>query len=196
MFDDIDYEFNDAEEFTETDDFESVSPQQIAADYVRNFDGFEKCAGYVERHFEGDEYSPGDVIHISTRNQGLEGDDSLEGVTFSRKEIELADGLILEGVFPEFDSIYNAELGQDVNNMTLHQQFSACRDDFQEHLFDDREVLENFTFGDMERMDKPHGYAPEGWTWHHNSALGSFDLVKTDVHSSVGHTGSNSFSGK
>ena len=194
MFD-VDYELNE-EEFTEAEDFENPSANLIAADYVRSFDGFDKCADYVERHFEGDEYSPGDVIHISTRNQSLEGDDSLEGVTFLRKEIELADGLVLEGVFPEFDSIYSVELGEKVNDMSLHQQFSACRDDFQDHLFDNKEVLENFTFGDMERMDKAHGYAPDGWTWHHDADLGTYELVRTDVHSSIGHTGSNSYSGK
>lgn len=78
--------------------------------------------------------------------------------------------------------------------MSLHRQFSACREDFQDHLYDSPETLRGITFGAMERMDSPQGYAPAGFTWQHNPETGSFDLVSQDDHS-VGHTGGNAFWG-
>lgn len=61
-------------------------------------------------------------------------------------------------------------------------------------MYDNPEKLENITFGDMERMDKPQGYAPEGWVFQHNPETGSFDLVSKEDHS-VGHTGGNALWG-
>ena len=78
--------------------------------------------------------------------------------------------------------------------MSLHRQFSACREDFQDHLYDSPETLRDITFGAMERMDSPQGYAPAGFTWQHNPETGSFDLVSQDDHS-VGHTGGNALWG-
>lgn len=178
-------------ETTETS--ETLSPAELAAEYVRSFEGFEKAADYVERHFEGDEYNYGDVIKISTRNQALEGDDTLEGVVFNRREVELADDLVLEGVFPEFEHIHHVDLGEAAKDMSLHQQLKACKEHYQHHLFDNRDALKDITLGDMMKMEDSQGYAPEGWTWNHDPDIGQFDLVKTSLHSSVGHTGGNSF---
>lgn len=171
------------------------SAAERAAEYVRSFEGFDKAADYVARHFEGDTFEPGDTISVSTRNQGLDGLTAENGVPFFRKEVELTDGLTLEGVFPDFGSRHHVELGDEVKDMSLHQQFSACRSDFQDHMFDDPEKLEGLTLGDMERMDAPQGYAPQNWTWNHNPRTGSFDLVSAEQHA-VGHTGGNAFWGK
>lgn len=172
----------------------SDSAAAQAADYVRSFDGFEKAADYVERHFEGDSFTPGDVIPVSTRNQALEGTTADNGVPFERKTVELTDGLSIEGVFPEFDSMHHVELGEDAKDMSLHQQFTACKNDFLDHMYDGPEKLEGVTIGDMERLEKPQGYAPEGLTWNHNPEVGSFDLVG-DQHA-IGHTGGNALWGR
>ena len=124
----------------------------------------------------------------------LDGLESENGVSFERRAAELADGLTVEGVFPEFDSKHHVDLGSTANDMSLHQQFSACREDFQDHMYDSPEKLQGITFGAMERMDLPQGYTPEGYTWQHNPETGSFDLVSQDDHS-VGHTGGNALWG-
>ena len=131
---------------------------------------------------------------LSTRNMALDGLKSENGVSFERRTAELADGLSVEGVFPEFDSKHHVELGCAANDMSLHQQFSACREDFQDHMYDSPEKLQGITFGAMERMDLPQGYTPEGFTWQHNPETGSFDMVSQDDHS-VGHTGGNALWG-
>ena len=164
-----------------------------AADYARLF-GFDKAADYISRHYIGDEFVPGDPISISTRNMALDGTTSENGVPFERRTAELPDGLSVEGVFPEFESMHHVELGTAANDMSVHQQFSACREDFQDHMYDTYDKLQGITFGAMERMDSPQGYAPEGFTWQHNPETGSFDLVSQDDHS-VGHTGGNALWG-
>ena len=160
-----------------------------AAEYARSF-GFEKAADYIERHYDGDVFVPGEPIPITTRNMALDGQKSENGVAFQRRTAELSDGLTVEGVFPDFESVHHVELGNSASDMSLHQQFSACKEDFQEHLYDDPERLQNITFGAMEKMDLPQGYTPEGYTWQHNPETGSFDLVSQKDHI-VGHTGGN-----
>lgn len=173
---------------------ELLSDAEKAADYARSF-GFDRAADYIQRHYDGDEYIPGDPIRISTRNMGLEGLAAENGVPFERRTAQLAEGLSVEGVFPDFDSRHHVELGDAAKDMSLHQQFSACREDFQDHMYDCPEKLAGITFGAMERMDEPQGYTPEGFTWQHNPEIGSFDLVSKDAHS-VGHTGGNALWGK
>lgn len=175
------------------DDNDIQSEAEKAADYARSY-GFDKAADYIERHYDGDEFVPGAPIPITTRNMALEGLESENGISFERRTAELADGLSVEGVFPEFDSKHHVELGSAANDMSLHQQFSACREDFQGHMYDNPEKLQGITFGAMERMDSPQGYTPEGFTWQHNPETGSFDLVSQDDHS-VGHTGGNALWG-
>jgi len=173
------------------DDIQSEAEK--AADYARTY-GFDKAADYIERHYDGDKFIPGAPIPVTTRNMALEGLEAENGVSFERRTAELAEGLSVEGVFPEFDSRHHVELGSAANNMSLHQQFSACREDFQEHMYDSPEKLQDITFGAMERMDSPRGYTPEGFSWQHNPETGSFDLVSQEDHS-VGHTGGNALWG-
>lgn len=165
-----------------------------AADCARSL-GFDKAADYIERHYDGDEFIPGSPIPITTRNMALDGLESENGVPFERRTAELANGLTVEGVFPKFDSRHHVELGSAANDMSLHQQFSACRQDFQDHMFDNPEKLQGLTLGALERMGLPQGYTPEGYTWQHNPETGSFDLVSKDDHS-VGHTGGNALWGR
>ena len=103
------------------------SEAKKAADYARSY-GFNKAADYIERHYDGNEFVPGNPIPITTRNMALDGLESDNGVPFERRTAELADGLSVEGVFPEFDSKHHVELGSAANDMSLHQQFSACRE--------------------------------------------------------------------
>lgn len=161
-----------------------------AADYARE-KGFPKAADYIESHYDGGDFDPDLPIRIHTRNEQLEGDTSPNGVPFERRQAELTEGLVLEGVFPDFDSRHDVDLGSEGTDMSLHRQFSACKADFQDHMYDSPDKLEGMTFGDLFRMDEPTGYAPDGWTWHHNEVTGRFELVRTEDHRRAGHTGGN-----
>lgn len=171
-----------------------LSEAEKAADYARSL-GFDKAADYIGRHYDGNEFVPGEPIPITTRNMELDGLQASNGVAFERRTAELAEGLSVEGVFPSFESRHHVELGDAARDMSLHQQFSACREDFQDHMFDSPEKLEGLTVGAMERMALPQGYTPEGFTWQHNPETGSFDLVSRSDHA-VGHTGGNALWGR
>ena len=171
-----------------------MTEAEKAADYARSY-GFDKAADYIERHYDGSEFVEGEPIPITTRNMALDGQESENGVQFERRTAELADGLSVEGVFPNFESKHHVELGEDANDMSVHQQFKACKEDYQEHMFDNMEKLEELTVEDMMKLEKPQGYTPEGYTWQHNPETGSFDLVSSEDHS-VGHTGGNALWGK
>lgn len=171
-----------------------MTDAQRAADYTRQF-GFEKAADYIQDHYIGGEFDPDKPIPIATRNMRLEGSQSKSGVPFERCTAKLTDGLEVEGVVPKFESRHHVELGEKANDMTVYQQFAACRDDFQQHMFDSPEKLQGLTFDDMTRLDEPQGFAPKGWTFNHNLACGSYDLVPSDKHKGTGHTGGNALYG-
>lgn len=164
-----------------------------AAEYARNL-GFDKAGDYIARHYTGEVFIPGDPIPISTRNMDLEGRCADNGVPFERCVAELTDGLVIEGVFPNFESKHHVDLGEAANDMSLYQQFSACKENFQIHMYDSPETIAGITLGEMERMDKPQGFSPAGYTWQHQPETGCFELVAKDDHS-VGHTGGNAFWG-
>ena len=193
-----DLEFENTDEAFEGDtefetDVHEVPEAEKAAGYARRF-GFEKAADYIERHYDGEKFVPGAPISITTRNMSLEGGEAENGVAFERRTARLAEGLEVEGVFPEFESRHHVELGAEAKDMSLYRQFGACREDFQDHMYDSPEKLSGLTFADMERMDLPQGYTPEGWVWQHNPETGSFDLVSKEDHA-VGHTGGNALWG-
>lgn len=173
---------------------EDLSEAEKAADYARSL-GFEKAGDYIENHYNGEIFDPSGPIPITTRNMSLDGTESKNGVPFEKQTVELTDGLTVEGVFPDFDSRHHVELGESANDMSVHQQFNACKEDFQLHMFDSPEKLEGLSLGDMEKLAETQGYTPEGYTWQHNPATGSFDLVSRADHS-VGHTGGNALWGK
>ena len=185
--------YDSASEMDLTSDIDMTEAEK-AADYARSY-GFDKAADYIERHYDGSEFVEGEPIPITTRNMALDGQESENGVQFERRTAELADGLSVEGVFPNFESKHHVELGEDANDMSVHQQFKACKEDYQEHMFDNMEKLEELTVEDMLKLEKPQGYTPEGYTWQHNPETGSFDLVSSEDHS-VGHTGGNALWGK
>ncbi len=185
----------DCADMPEAEDLPRSAAEQ-AADYARSFPGFEKAADYIAKHFDAETFRPGDIIPVTTRNQALEGQELPQDVSFRRRDVELTDDLTVRGVFPEFgDSHCRVELGEDAKDMTLYQQFSACRDAFQERLFDGSVELSDITLGDMERLEQAQGFAPEGFTWNHDPDVGSFDLVPKKDHC-VGHTGGNALWGK
>ena len=196
-------ELHETQDITSEDTFEDtealwldeqeLTQGELAAQYLRGLEGnHEKLANYVERHYDNSmgAFSPDLPIPITTRNMDLDGQSHpSSGVEFSRQEVDMGDGVSITGVFPEFDSRFDIELGDDAKDMTLHEQFSACRDAFLDHMYDDPEILEGLTLEDMDHLDE--GYFPNGCTAQHNPRVGFFSIVDSDLHRRTGHTGGN-----
>lgn len=125
---------------------------------------------------------------IHTRNESLEGKKHPEtGVPFERKTVKDADGNEVTGVFPEFDSAFDAQLPEDLYKSSDKEQFAECNKQLKEKVENNPEFAKKFTSEQLEQIK--NGDTPDGYTWHHNEETGKMQLVDSDVHAKTGHTG-------
>ena len=125
---------------------------------------------------------------IHTRNESLEGDrHPITGVPFERKTVEDSDGNEITGVFPEFDSDFDAQLPEDLYEASDKEQFAECNRQLKEAVEKDPELAKRFTPEQLEQIK--NGDTPDGYTWHHNEEKGKMQLVDSDIHAKTGHTG-------
>ena len=125
---------------------------------------------------------------IHTRNESLEGDrHPITGVPFERKTVHDVDGNDVTGVFPVFDSAFDAQLPEDLYQATDKEQFAECNKQLKEALEKDLELAKKFTPEQLEQIR--NGDTPDGYTWHHNEETGRIQLVDSDIHAKTGHTG-------
>ena len=125
---------------------------------------------------------------IHTRNESLEGDrHPITGVPFERKTVEDSDGNEVTGVFPEFDSDFDAQLPENLYEASDKEQFAECNKQLKEAVEKDPELAKRFTPEQLEQIK--NGDTPDGYTWHHNEEKGKMQLVDSDIHAKTGHTG-------
>lgn len=127
------------------------------------------------------------TIQLKTLNSSLEGikhDTTL--VAYNKKSIEVG-GFRVEGVFPEFESVFDTKLSKENYNATDKNQFKECNSKLKEAVQNDKILRKNFNEQQLEMIE--NGETPRGYTWHHNERIGEMQLVKTDVHNKTAHTG-------
>jgi len=131
---------------------------------------------------------------IHTRNESLEGDrHPITGVQFNRETVVDADGNEVTGVFPEFDSTFDAQLPEDKLQSSDSDQFAECNGRLKEAVENDPELAKQFTPEQQEQI--ANGDTPDGYTWHHNEVKGKMQLVDSQIHAQTGHTGGRSIWG-
>ena len=132
--------------------------------------------------------------NLLTRNQALEGDvHPITGVPFEQKTVVDADGNLVTGVFPKFESSFDAQLPRDMLKASDKEQFTECNRQLQEHITKNPDSAKAFSSEQLDQIR--NGDTPDGYTWHHNEELGKMQLVKSDVHALTGHTGGRSIWG-
>lgn len=137
-----------------------------------------------------------DVISrdIITRNESLKGDvHPITGVPFEEKTVTDAEGNKVTGVFPEFDSQFDAQLPDDMLQASDAEQFGECNKQLKEAADNDPELAKKFTPEQLEQIK--NGDTPDGYTWHHNEEKGKMQLVDSETHAHTGHTGGRSIWG-
>ena len=133
-----------------------------------------------------------------TLNKSLENDrHPITGVEFERKIVEHPDGHLIEGVFPKFDSIFDAKISDNLfleNNPT---QFKACNEQLLKAIESDSDFKKKFSEEQIEQIKDGviDGTAPDGFVWHHNEEAGVIQLVDATIHAMTGHTGGRSIWG-
>lgn len=127
------------------------------------------------------------VVRIKCKNEYLEGKKHPDtGVMFERKQVEV-DSILYEGVFPRFDSTYDAKLPVDKLQATDYEQFKECNVQLKEAVANNKELRERFEDEQLEQIE--NGDTPDGYTWNHDAEVGKMQLVDIETHQKTGHTG-------
>ncbi|GHU46577.1 hypothetical protein FACS1894200_00410 [Spirochaetia bacterium] len=125
---------------------------------------------------------------LTTRNQDLEGKKHPEtGVPFERKTVKDAEGNSKEGVFPQFESKYDAQLFKDLYKESDAKQFKECNKQLKEYVEHNPKLAKDFNPEQQEQIK--NGDTPDGYTWHHREETGKMQLVDSETHAQTGHTG-------
>lgn len=115
------------------------------------------------------------------------------GVIYEEKTVVTDTGEEVIGVFPQFESAFDAQLPKDLYQASDVQQFKECNNQLKEAIEKDPSLKEKFTERQLEQINQ--GYTPEGYTWHHNEDIGKMQLVDSDIHANTRHTGGRSIWG-
>lgn len=134
------------------------------------------------------------VIHYKTDRCDLEDETSENGVPYERRRIVI-NGVVIEGVFPKFDSLFDTELAPD--NLKTKAYAKECNAALKETIANDPELRSKFTSEQLKDIEERR--TPTGYVWHHNEEPGKMQLVKREDHDraigGAAHTGGNSLWG-
>ncbi len=148
----------------------------------------------VEKNETSENKEDSDVKKVHTRNEHLEGKEHPEtGVPFERRTVNDGEGNEVEGVFPEFDSEFDAQLPEDMYKESDKTQFDECNRQLKEAVENDPDLAKKFDKEQLEQI--ADGETPDGYTWHHDAETGKMQLVDTKTHQATGHTGGKSIWG-
>ncbi len=121
---------------------------------------------------------------INERYEGLRHPET--NIPYVRTTLE-HNGNICEGVFPEFEATFDANIPEEKFNATDREHFSECNDQLKYSAMNDHHLASKFTEDQFDQILS--GYTPEGYTWHHSEEPGKLQLVDTTDHESTRHTG-------
>lgn len=124
--------------------------------------------------------------HIHTINEGMVGK-SINGVRFVRKVFVL-DGEKVEGVFPNFKSVFNVRFPENLYKASDDMQMRYCTRKLSEKIQKNPEFAKNFTPRQLEQIHNGERKI-SGLTWHHTEIPGKMKLVDANDHALVRHTG-------
>lgn len=132
--------------------------------------------------------------YIDCRNKSCEGKlHPITGVEFIGKEIETPDGIISEGVFPVFESAFDAQLDESQYSQSDARHFKEANSQLKEAIENDPDLRDKFTSEELEQIE--FSDTPDGYVWHHSEESGTLQLVDSTIHAQTGHTGGRSIWG-
>lgn len=132
--------------------------------------------------------------HISTINEGLEGQTYPGTNVEYRRHTFTVNGEKVEGVFPRFESKFDTTLPKNLLNASDTEQFKYCTQRLAKRIETDPDFAAQFTPRQIEQIKNGEPRI-SGLTWHHNEVPGKMQLVNADVHNTCRHTGGRSIWG-
>jgi hypothetical protein len=146
-----------------------------------------------------DHFIDTDVVQaeeLDTRNASLEGSTHpVTGVTFEKSIYELESGASYIGVFPVFDSAFEATLPEETYLMSDKVHIGIANMQLYEAIQANPGLTAElgFTTTDVENLQS--SVTPAGYDWHHHEHTGKIQLVDEEAHSNTAHTGGRSIWG-
>lgn len=143
----------------------------------------------------GRENSESNPTHLSTPNECLENSKHPDtGVPFEKMTVQMPNGEWIEGVFPKFDSLFDAKLPESMYLDNNPKQFKECNKQLAEALEKNPELKEKFTDEQIEQIYDgiQDGTAPDGYVWNHDIVVGKMQLVNVEIHAKTAHRGGRS----
>lgn len=132
------------------------------------------------------------IKKIECINEKLEGKEHPEtGVKFIRKIVSDGEGGFVEGVFPKFESRFDAVIPKELYKKSNFKQFKEANKQLLSRIEKDISLQKKFTVEQIEQIKDGllKGTAPDGYIWHHNEEAGILQLVNQVEHSVTRHTG-------
>ncbi len=127
------------------------------------------------------------IYKLKTVNNDLVDKEHPEtGIKYIKKIVDIL-GVKIEGVFPQFNSLFDTKLPKDKLLSTDSVQFNYCTERLQNAIKNDKKLRKKFSETQTEQIE--NGKVPRGYVWHHNEELGKMELVKADIHDKAKHTG-------
>lgn len=127
---------------------------------------------------------------IITLNSNLDGTShSITGVPFESKEIELNNGTVYAGVFPVFDSEFDAVLPEDTYLMSDEVHIGIANMQLHEAILENPQLGDSLGFNEEDVENLKSTVTPEGYDWHHTETPGQMQLVDETTHGQTAHTG-------
>lgn len=126
-------------------------------------------------------------IKLDTINEDLAGLKHPEtGVPYRLRRFSI-DGQMYEGVFPEFQPVFEKRLPPDMLKASDSVQFKYCAEALAYAVEHDPGLASKFTPRQLEQIRNGQ---LQGFTWHHKEyPPGQMQLVNSEIHSKSGHTG-------
>lgn len=130
----------------------------------------------------------GDGQKIHTINDHLAGTTHPEtGVPYEVNTVETPDGRTIEGVFPIFDSVFDAEIPLEHYESSDYTHAQIANEQLQFAINENPSLANQFHATQLEQIY--NGETPDGYTWHHHEEMGKVQLVETEAHDQSGHIG-------
>jgi hypothetical protein len=109
------------------------------------------------------------------------------GVPFVERTLVDANGNFIKGVFPVFDSKFEALLPDELFRLTDARQFAECTKQLGDAIRSNNQFGRAFNTEQLQQIME--GLTPDGLVWHHNETAGCMQLVDFATHLNTPHTG-------
>ena len=164
---------------------------------IREFQELTKTTSEISNKTKAFESTKNEIkspTHISTINEGLDGQKYPGTNVEYKKHTFTINGEKVEGVFPKFNSKFETMLPRDLRNASDTEQFKYCTQQLAKQIEKNPELAKQFTSRQLEQIKNGEPRI-SGLTWHHNEIPGKMQLVDSNEHNTCRHTGGRSIWG-